>query len=179
MKHIDYSNFFKDRAVHHKKLHHLRDDGKSAFSTIIESGQNPFQAKSDIDNFLSSIRTTGKFPHLLLITFDANYNGVKDSFCKKIIEGAFIILDKPKGKRDYDEINDTLNSTEIIGEQILAALNAFAEENECTLFSGEGTGVEKLGPIGDGFFGSKFYVKIEANANYLLTDNRNDATIWD
>jgi len=179
MRHLEYSNFFKDCSVKHIKLHHLRDDGKSAFSTIIESGENPFKATSDIDNFISSIRTTGKFPHLILITFDANYTGVKDSFCKKIIDGAFIILDKPANKRDYDQINKTLDFTEQIGEDILTALNAFAEENACSLFVGEGTGAEKIGPVGLDFYGSKFYVKIEANANHLLVDNRNNNSIWD
>lgn len=177
MRHLDYSNFFLDVATRHRKLLH-DPAGKSAFSTIVESAPNPFEQKTDIDNFLSSIRTTGKFPHLLLITFEATYNGVKDSFVKKVMDGAFIIIDKPDGKRDYQKINETLDSTEEIGEQILAALNAYAEENNCTLFSGEGTGAEKIGPIGNDYFGSKFYIKIEANANYLLTDNRNDNSIW-
>lgn len=178
MTHSDYITFFKERAEQHLKLMHLSDN-KSAFSVIIENAPNPFQPKTDLDNFLSSIRTLAKFPHLLLISYDANYSGVKNAFVKKTMDGAFIILDKPNPARDYEKVNQVLNDTEVIGEQILAAFNAYVEENECTLFVGDGTGAEKIGPVGDGFYGTKFYIKIEANANYLLTDNRTDAAIWD
>lgn len=178
MTHSDYITFFKERATMHLKLMHLSDN-KSAFSVIIENAPNPFQPKTDLDNFLSSIRTLGKFPHLLLISYDASYSGVKDSFIKKTLDGAFIILDKPNPARDYDKVNLVLNDTEVIGEQILAALNAWVDENNCTLFNGEGTGAEKIGPVGDGFYGTKFYIKIEADANQLLIDNRTDNTIWD
>lgn len=181
MTHLTYKDFFVWAATHHKKLKHKSGDepDKSAFATIIENAPNPFQTKTDLDDFFSQKRSELKFPFLLLITYDATYDIVPDSYAKKVMDGAFIVMDLPAEKRDYTMINNILDDTEIIGEQILSALYGYVQDNHCTIVKGDGAGAEKIGPIAGDFYGTKFYIKIEAQANSIINDNRNDNTIWD
>jgi hypothetical protein len=177
MRHGQYIEFFETCAREHKDI--LHKDEKHAFATIIESAPNPFKGTHDIEDFLAKIRTKGKFPMLLLVSFEADYNVEEDISAFKIINGAFVVLDIPTDKKKYTDINIAIDKTERIGEDILNRLHYWASENECTLVYNEATASEKIGPIADDFYGTKFYFKILANAMHLLRPNINDSSIWD
>lgn len=168
--HSDYITFFRNIAANHTALLHNPPD-RISFIRLISSGA-PFAKMLNVSEMLTKVRDI-RPPFMLLESYDDGWMDQRsDNYLKKI-EGAFVILDKPSDD-GFDNIETTLNSTELIANDIIAFMKSYFAANlgslKLDLNSLMG---EKMGPIGDGpYYGHrKAFIYYEASNRQLVVDS--------
>lgn len=162
MRHLSYTDLFRQAAVQHVSLRH--SDTEMHFGRLILTGW-PL-TKLDIDEFLTSTKSRIRLPILLLESYDARYQDNGADNIRKLPQGAFIVLDKP-GSKDYDDRDAVIDSTEEIGEDVMGYAIEHYRKKRLKLDAST-ISSEKVGPIGDGFWGTRFNFQLPELANNPL-----------
>jgi hypothetical protein len=165
MRNTEYTAYFREIARRHKALKHSATE--MHFARLILSG-DPFSGL-EMGDFINNTKAKLKWPFMLLISYEHDYQDNRNDNVQKLFHGAFIILDKPAQKDNFDQQEAILDRTEEIGEQILAFMKKDFEENMATRrLDLNGTGGEKIGPVADGYFGTRFHFTFTKTANQAL-----------
>ncbi|AMJ65053.1 hypothetical protein [Hymenobacter sp. PAMC 26628] len=162
MRHLSYTDLFRQAARAHVALRH--SDTEMHFGRLILTGW-PL-TKLDIDEFLTATKSRIRLPILLLESYDARYQDNGADNIRKLCQAAFIVLDKP-GSKDYDDRDATLDKCEEIGEDVLGYAIDYYRKKRLKLDPST-VSSEKVGPIGDGFWGTRFNFQLPEIANYPL-----------
>lgn len=167
MKHSEYIALLRTAAELHVDIQHSNDD--MHFARIILTKDPYLGGVAQIQEFMNSKGSKLKYPCLLAVSYDGEYKDNRSDSKKKMLDGAFIILNERRdGKNDEEE--QAIDQTETIGEEILGYLHNQFEETS-TVFDFNNVQSEKIAKVGNNLSGTKFYFTIEVLANSLLEFN--------
>jgi hypothetical protein len=167
--HKSYTDTFRQLAMRHKKI--LHSDTEMHFARIVLS-RTPIFGRDELSEFVNSRRNQLKYPALLLISYHVDYGANHHDSLVKPLNGEFIILE-PVVDGKYDQLDEVLDNTETIGEDLIATLaNYYEDHPEDGLFMWEEAMNEKLAKVGnEKLAGTKFYFSVRVPANNQLTHN--------
>ncbi len=175
MRHSEYTRYFRNIASLHPALRH--SEAEMHFARIVLARDE--LGNDNIQEFISSLRTRIHPPFMLLVAYDHGYQNNGGDQRRKVYQCAFLSLDKAPGG-DFDAEEAVYDSTEEIGEQILAYILHDFEEGT---MSGNGRlglenemGGEKIGRV-EGFTGTRFTLSFWQNYNGPLYHNPQNWTI--
>lgn len=160
--HNTYSNTFRNIAMMHKKLGHLRKGEQDIHFVRAVLSKHPMLSEGDLKEFLRSIHNKLRFPAMVLVSYSAEYSAENHDAKRKKFMGEFFILDRVK-KDDFDDLEVKLDETEQTGEEIIAFLGDYYEEHpQDGLFIWEEGQSEKISNLEvDNLAGTKFYFTID------------------
>lgn len=160
--HTSYTATFRMLAQKHKQINHLAGGDDDIHFVRCVLSKHPMLAASDISEFLKSMRTRLKFPAMVLVSYSTGYGQNSNDAKRKKIEGEFFILDRVT-RDDWNGIEQVLESSEEIGEDILGYLVDYYDEHpEDGLFKyDEGINEKFAGSEIDNLAGTKFYFTID------------------
>jgi hypothetical protein len=167
MRISEYNAYFKSLAEKHVDIRH--SDTECHFARITLVGWP--SREIELTEFIQKQQRKLKPPFMLLESADWYYGDNAGDNRNKLLQGAFIILDKAKGD-DFDQQEQVYDKTEEIGEDLIgAACKYFRETDQVRkgaifdLNDQNGTRVERCA---DGFYGNRFEFTIRLNANQAL-----------
>jgi hypothetical protein len=171
--HQSYTNTFRELAMKHKKLQHLKNGEDDIHFVRATLSRHPMLSEGDLREFIKGLRNKIKFPAMVLVAYGSGYSAANHDAKRKQIQGEFFILDRVQ-KDDYDDIDLKLDETEQIGEEIMAFLGDWYEENEYHgLFQWDEAQNEKISNLGiDNLAGTKFYLTIDIPHQAKLSNFR-------
>ncbi|WP_187261330.1 hypothetical protein [Pontibacter beigongshangensis] len=168
MRHSEYTDFFRQLASQHVDIRHSEEE--CHFVRLILSS-DPLQRIMDAREFYDSLRDRiGPDFSMILISYEADYADNGGDQRIKEYHGSFIIL-HPVTPGHFDELEQVLDRTEEIGEEIMGA--ALVRINkDFTLpkkhMTVNGITNERIGPVGEDFHGTKFNFFFTRGANPAL-----------
>ena len=164
LRHSQYIDFMRLIAESHVEIGHTAQEMHFARITLT---QDPYiVGMAQIREFINSMGSKLRYPCMLAISFKANYADAKNDNPRKQNDGGFILLDKVK-EGDAEAEQEVYDRMERIGEEIIAYIREYFEENEDEgIFNLNNVESEKLAKVGTAqLFGVKFYLTIEGSAN--------------
>lgn len=178
--HTTYTDFFRLMATHHVEIHHTAEE---IHFVRMNLSVHPVLAREDINEFLKSVRNKLHFPALLLNTYTAKPDA-NDSYDakRKVIQGEFFILDRV-GKEDFNDQDRAFDFTEGIGNDIMAFLGEYYEENpQEGIFEWSDAMIEKISNLQiDNLAGTKYYftLSIPHEVAFQLNTDRFDPELFE
>lgn len=169
MRHLAYCTLFRTLAERHQLIRHTVATPR--FARIVVS-LDPIQRLLDLQEFTSVLATRlkpgGGTHAMVLETCNTQYRDNGGDHRNRQRHGAFLIL--TKCGKEPDDISAALDSCEIVGENILAAvLHEFADDPRTRFAVGDFTS-DAVGPLGDGtWYGVRFDFEYTTPANAALT----------
>jgi hypothetical protein len=111
--------------------------------SIAHTATNKHFYRFELDEVLTGMCTSIKYPALILEGYDFNFSESSSDNIRKKRSGAFILIDKITDLKDYNKIHEVWDELELIGDDILVRLRADKESrlvpvlrdfniNECT-----------------------------------------------
>ncbi|MEM8564948.1 MAG: hypothetical protein AAGF85_00710 [Bacteroidota bacterium] len=174
LRHSQYIDFMRQLAQAHVDIGHSEEEMHFARITLT---QDPYVgAMAQIREFVNSMGSKLKYPCLVAISFKANYADTKNDDPRKQNDGGFLLLDQVK-TGDADAEQQVYDNMERIGEEIIAYIREYFEENEDEgIFNLNNVESEKVAKVGNTqLFGIKFYLTIEGSvALFHNPDKWND-----
>ncbi len=175
MNHTEFTALFREVASAHLEIQHT---GQSPHFARIVLTRDPFlDSRAQIAEFLNNSRDRLKSPMMLISSYTSEYVDNEGDFIGKILTARMIILQDVK-KDDYQQEEEAYNRTEEIGEECLAWINEYLENNPQLAGTPvgkllwTGTGNEKLSGITDrNLTGTGFTLSLLDNNNANLTFN--------
>jgi hypothetical protein len=167
--HKSYTETFRQLAMRHKLIRH--SDTSMHFARITLS-KAPVFGRDELREFIQSKKNVLEYPALLLISYDADYSSHHKDSLTKSVNGEFIILEAVE-KDNFEQLDDVLDKTEEIGEQLLATLRDHYDDTpEEGLFQDGEMMNEKIAGLGsENLAGTKFYFSITMPNSCRLTHN--------
>ncbi|WP_151087392.1 BTB/POZ domain-containing protein [Hymenobacter baengnokdamensis] len=162
MKHLDYTDLFREAARRHVDLQH--SDTEMHFGRLILTGW-PL-TKLDVSEYLDAQKQKMRLPILLLESYDARYQDNGYDNVRKLATSAIIVLDKV-GKDSFDKRDEVLDRCERIGEDVLGFAIEHYRKQKLKLDPNT-ISSEKVGPIGDFLWGVRFNFSLPSVANSPL-----------
>jgi len=160
MRHLAYTQLFKEIAQQHPVIAH-QVNGKKSFVRIIRSTGDPFEDKLYLEDFIVKNSTSLKYPCLVLFSYNHSYEGEPDQVKFKKFNGMFAVLNianlqGTNTKEPADFLDEALDSCELIAEQVFTMLENTLEET-CTMSRGEEIMAEKSGPNAQNIVAQSIY----------------------
>lgn len=160
--HTTYTATFKMLAMEHKAINHLKAGADDIHFVRCVLSKHPMLSQADLTEFIKNIRHTLKFPAMVLVAYSSEYGQNHNDAKRKGFQGEFFILDRVE-KNNWDAIEATLDSTEKIGEDMLAYLIDYYDEHPGDgIFRYDDAMNEKISATEvDNLAGTKFYFTID------------------
>jgi hypothetical protein len=164
----DYTALLKDLSERHKNI--CRVDGKRVFTKVIVSA-DPVAKQVNLTTFYGTLRESfGERPFVVGLSYDAMHEDKGDGSMLAHRRGGFMVLAKAKNTEAGRDL--VLDATETIGYQLMAAVaEAFRGPQGRRLgrmLSLDTLAVDSIGPVGDGFTGTRFEFDFTESATQAL-----------
>lgn len=168
--HTTYTNTFRALAETHVDIRHSAQE--MHFARIVLNRDPYVPSHFQIKEFISSIRDKMCTPFMLLVSYSAGCIDSKSDNKQKVIQGSFLILDKVETD-DFDGEEAVYSFTEGIGDEILANLGSYYEENpQDGYFMWSDYENDKVAKVTESnFFGTRFNFSIVANTSQTFEYN--------
>jgi hypothetical protein len=168
---LAYTDLFRGLAQRHKALAATPENGR--FLRIFISA-DPIQKQIDLSEWYNSLRTKLKAPlgqaYFVLENYQVDYADNDGDYFSRKVQGAFLVMEKVKTD-DYEGRDVAVSASEVIAEQILAAVVPLLREQHHVRISVGDAWSEHIGPIADGFVGVRLNLSWEEPATQDLTYN--------
>lgn len=112
-KFSDLVTYFEQIAISHVCIKH--------------SAKDKHFYRFELDEVISGMCSSIKYPALILEGYDFNYNESNSDNIRKRRMGAFILIDHVKDIKDYNRIHQVWDEMEFIGDEILVKMKADKE----------------------------------------------------
>ncbi|QNF34368.1 hypothetical protein HUW51_17165 [Adhaeribacter swui] len=164
----EYTTLFRELASRHVDIRHTDKECRFMRATLSADGLG---RHLDLKELYDSLRTKLKSGYFLVLqSYEIDFEDNVSDNLKKIFHGAIIVLGKAK-TGDYDGQEEVLDRTEEIGEDIMGAV-LHRWQTDFTppikVISARDITSEKVGPVGDNFFGTRFNFSFSEAANGAL-----------
>lgn len=167
MRHIQFTELFRDLARRHQLLHHT--DDKPRFLRAVVSS-DPIQRELDLIELEQAIRNRVKaLPVMVLTPYEAEYqdNGA-DNRMRQCF-ASMMILDRPSKEVELEAVFD---STHQIGAQVMGQVLEYFRRNRATgAMSANDISIDPLSKVADGLAGTRFTFAFSVVANAELAPN--------
>jgi hypothetical protein len=167
---LTYTDLVRDLATRHKEIQHTPT--KRRYLKIIVAS-DPIQKLVSLTNFYDKAKATwpGNAPFVLHMTYDTLHEDTGSDHVLAHRRGGFIVLHKAQNTEESrDEI---LTLTERIAYELMAGVCEFfrgmAGRRAGRMLQRTGMAADAVGPIGDGFYGTRFEFDFTESATTLLT----------
>lgn len=179
--HTTYTATFRMLAKKHKELLHLAGGADDIHFVRCVLSKHPMLSQGDLSEFLKSLKHKLQMPFMLLVAYSGEYGKSHNDAKRKTIQGEFMILDRVQ-RGDWAKLDTVLDKTEKIGEEILAYLVDYYDENpgDGIMKYEEGMSEKISNTSIDSLAGTKFYFSIDIPNQVVMQfdeDNFNDLTI--
>lgn len=179
MNHSEIVNIFKEMAQSHRLINHNSTPGSESFVRILYNPSSLFETKLYLEEFMEKNRSRLKFPCLLFFSTENSYNYIEDQRQDKVIDGIFAVIDAKTKQMDNDGLEEMIDRTEVISEDILARLYKMTRDSRCEFQSiPDGMYSHKIGPLNDDCFGTIMYYSFSKVIDLFDTDRATDTAIW-
>ncbi|MGJ3236406.1 hypothetical protein [Marivirga sp.] len=166
--HSTYTTAFRNLAIAHKDILHDPNSDKTNFARIVLNRDPYLNSHAEIREFLTAIESTLATPFMLLQSYVVDYVAKNRDNKRKVMQGAFIILDKVE-EDNFNNQEEVFDKTERIGEELLGWLDNYYLENMGDgILEHSANENEKIGKILDGYYGTRFHVAINISAESKL-----------
>lgn len=168
LKNSDYTALLKDLAERHKAV--TRPDGKRVFTKVIVSS-DPVAKQVNLSTFYGMLRNDfGERPFVVALSYDAVHEDKGDGAFLAHRRGGFMVLAKAKNTEAGRDL--VLDATEQIGYQLMAAVaeafRGLAGRRLGRMLNLSSLAVDSIGPVGDGFTGTRFEFDFTESATLAL-----------
>ncbi len=166
-----YTDLLRDLATRHKEILHTAQ--KRAFTKVYLSA-DPVAKQVSLVNFYGKLKESfGPAPFLVAMSYDALHEDCGDGKILAHRRGGFLVLEKAV---NTDAARDAaLDRSERLGYELMAAVAEFfrgpAGRRAGRLLNLGSLAVDSIGPVGDGFVGTRFEFDFTENAVQALTYN--------
>ncbi|MDO7849239.1 hypothetical protein Q5H92_22940 [Hymenobacter sp. M29] len=169
----DYTALLKDLAERHKSV--CRVDGKRVFTKVIVSA-DPVAKQVNLTTFYALLKDSfGERPFVVAMSYDTVHEDKGDGAMLAHRRGGFMVLAKAKNTEAGRDL--VLDATQTIGYQLMAAVaEAFrgpVGRRAGRMLNLGSLAVDSIGPVGDGFTGTRFEFDFTESATLAL---QHDAT---
>jgi len=168
MRHSQYTAFFRQLAEQHADILHSSQDCR--FLRVVLSS-DPLQRIMDAREFYDGMRDKLSPGYCMILqSYEVDYADSMGDQKTRECHGAFIILHKVEAG-DFDGLEQVLDKTEEIGEDIMGATvhlinQDFTLPKKFMTFNGISN--ERVGPVGENYHGTKFSFFFTQGANPSL-----------
>jgi hypothetical protein len=167
----DYTTLLKGLAERHKSV--TRVDGKRVFTKVIVSA-DPVAKQVNLTTFYNLLKDSfGERPFVMGLSYDAVHEDKGDGAFLAHRRGGFMVLAKAKNTEAGRDL--VLDATENIGYELMAGVaEAFrgpAGRRMGRMLNLGSLAVDSIGPVGDGFTGTRFEFDFTESATMALTFN--------
>ncbi|MDX5510636.1 MAG: hypothetical protein LPK01_00320 [Hymenobacteraceae bacterium] len=169
MRNKEYNALFRDMARRHIDIQHTEKECRFLRMTL---SSDPVARMLDLREFYDALagklKLNGKCA-MVLQSYEADYNDNEGDHYTKEFIGGMIILGKVK-QGDYDQQEEVQDKTEEIGEDILGmVLEQFgASYSPHRHMTASDISSQKVGPVGDNFYGTRFDFSFSEPAGQAL-----------
>ncbi|WP_210519889.1 hypothetical protein [Hymenobacter terricola] len=173
MRHLEYTQLFRDLATRHVDIRHGQDGGTRFLRILLSS--DPIQRQLDLSEFQNGlknrIKLAGGLACLVLENYEADYTDNDGDYYARIHRGAFLVLKLTKTD-DFDGRDQAIDDCERIGEDLLGAFIRALRGREVPLrITANDIMGECVGPVGDNFYGCRYSFTYASPATEDLTFN--------
>ena len=166
--HSTYTTAFRNLAIAHKEILHQPDSHETHFARIVLNRDPYLNSHAEIREFLTALESKLATPFMLLQSYVVDYVGKNKDNKRKVIQGAFIILDKVE-EDNFEQQEQIFDKTERIGEEILGWMDNHYRENPTHgILEHSANENEKIAKILDGYYGTRFHIAINISAESNL-----------
>lgn len=179
MKYSEIVNIFKEMAQSHRLINHNSTPGSESFIRILYNPSSLFETKLYLEEFMEKNRSRLKFPCLLFFSTENLYSYIPDQRQDKVIDGIFAIIDAKKKQTDDQQLEEMIDQTEQIAEDMLARLYKMTTDKFCEYQkTPDGMYSHKIGPLAEDCFGTIMYYSFSKVIELFDTDRATDPAIW-
>lgn len=180
MNYSEIVNIFKEMAQSHRKLNHNSTPGSESFVRILYNPSSLFETKLYLEEFMQKNRARLKFPCLLFFSTENTYSYIPDQRQDKVFDGIFAIIDTKKKQYDADELEEMIDQTEVIAEDIICKLyDMMVNQHKCEYQNTpDGMYSHKIGPMAEDCYGTIMYYSFSKVIELFDTDRATDTAIW-
>lgn len=171
MRHLAYTQLFRDLATRHLGIRHGQDGGTRFVRLLISS--DPIQRQLDLSEFQTGLRNriklAGGLACLVLENYEVDYLDRDGDYTGRVHRGAFLVL-KLTQENDYDGRDQAVDDCERMGEEVMGAAIAHIRGLGLRITPADVLS-ECVGPVGDNFYGCRFSFSYMSHATQDMTFN--------
>lgn len=164
----EYTALFRELARRHVAIQHSPTECRFLRVTL---STDPIARRLDLEELYNSLRTKLKAGYFLVLqTYETDYEDNVSDNLKKEFHGAIMVMGKVK-TGDFDQLEEVLDRTEEIGEELMGTvLHTFRTDftPPMKFMTAKDITAEKIGPVGDNHYGTRFNFSFQETANAAL-----------